>query len=66
MAKRKRVEMNNLYIDRSLDQMHQENLKLEVGANRAASRLRAHRARGSSIWRLPGLFSFGAKAALPE
>jgi hypothetical protein len=55
--------MNNLYIDRSLNQMHQENLKLEVGANRAASRLRA---RGSSIWRLPGLFSFGPKVALPE
>ncbi len=58
--------MNNLYIDRSLNQMYQEDLKREVRANRAASRLRAHRARGSSTWRLTGLFSFGPKAALPE
>ena len=58
--------MNNLYIDRSLNQMHQENLSREVRANRAASRLWAHQARGSSIWRLPGLFPFSPKSALPE
>ncbi len=66
MAKRQRLEMNNLHIDRSLNQMHQEDLRREVRANRAASRLRAHRERGSSNWRLLGLFSFGPKPALLE
>jgi hypothetical protein len=58
--------MNSVYIERSLNQMHHEDLRREVRANRAASRLRTRRGRGYSIWRLPGLFSFGPKSALPE
>ncbi len=58
--------MNSLYIERSLIQMHQEDMRREVRANRSARRLRAHRGRGSSVWRLPALFSFGQKPALPE
>ena len=58
--------MNSVHIERSLNHMHQEDLRREVRANRVARRLRARRGRGSSIWRLPGLFSFGPKPALPE
>ncbi len=55
--------MNNLYIERSLNQMHQENLRLEVRANRSASRLRASRGRGSFLQSFPGLFSLSLKRA---
>ena len=58
--------MNSFYIERSLNQMHQEDLRREVHANRWARELRAHRERGPSTWRRLGLFSFGPKRPLPE
>ncbi len=58
--------MNNLYIERSLNQMHQEDLRREVHANRSARELRAHRERGPSPWQFPGLYLFGPRRPLPE
>lgn len=58
--------MNSMFIEQSLSHMHQEDLRREVRANRSAKRLRAHRGLGSSVWRFPALFSFGAKRAIPE
>lgn len=55
--------MNNLYIERSLSQMHLEDLKREVRANRSAKRSRTHRGRSFSPRGLPGLFSLGLKRA---
>lgn len=58
--------MNNVHIERFLSLMHQEDLAREVRASRSARRPRAHRGRGSSVWRFLGLFSLGPKRALPE
>ena len=55
--------MNNLYIDRSLNQMHQEDLRREVSTNRSAKRSRTHRERSSFLQGFTGLFSLSLKRA---
>jgi len=55
--------MNNLYIERSLSRMHQEDLMREVSANRSAKRSQRHRGRSFSVRSLPRLFSLGLKQA---
>ncbi len=59
----KEVEMNSLYIERSLARMHQEEVVREVSANRSAKRSRKHRGRSSFLQGFPGLFSLSLKRA---
>jgi hypothetical protein len=58
--------MNNVYIERSLANMHQEEMTREVSANRSAKRLRTHRRGSSSLRRFSGLFLLGLGRTLPE
>lgn len=55
--------MNDLYIERSLARMHQEEVVREVRANRSAKRSRMYRGLSSFLQGFPGLFSLSLKRA---